>query len=216
MPVARTAWGDLDGARARAVAEELYAEERAAGALVVGAKVAVTDRVAQARLGADGPFSAPVMSNTLLEDGSTLSLGDLIAPVLEVEIGLHIEDGRATPIACIEIADCRVRDWDVTIAHLVADFGAQARMIFGRPGAVAHDITVTVTHDDAVVATGSRGRAFADAGLSVAREALDTYADRDAVLYVATGAILAPQPLRLGRWAVDFGSLGRLGFEVKP
>lgn len=229
-PVAAALWSARAAARgidalerlslthANEIADALYARLRERGARQIGWKIAATDPVAQRRFQTDGPFAAPLFDVSVLPGDSRLSLASLVAPVLEAEIGVRLLGGLATILPCIEIADCRVRDWRVSFAEAVADFGLQGAMVLGESVgiAVAGGLEVNISCDGEVI---SRGIADVPAALSRARTLRvpsdATFAAGTAVV-VATGAVLPPLPLTAGRWTVSFGALGSLSLDVVP
>lgn len=204
--------------RANEIADVLYARLRERGARQIGWKIAATDPVAQRRFQTDGPFAAPLFDVSVLPDDSRLSLASLVAPVLEAEIGVGLVGGLATILPCIEIADCRVRDWNVSLAEAVADFGLQGAMVLGESVgiAVAGGLEVKISCDGKVISRGiadlpaalSRARTLEDASVSI-------FAAGTAVV-IATGSVLPPLPLAVGRWTVSFGALGSLSLDVVP
>ncbi|MCW3065378.1 MAG: 2-oxopent-4-enoate hydratase, partial [Solirubrobacterales bacterium] len=143
----REAWPDVDMARARVVAADLYAGLEAAGLHRVGAKGAATDAPTQARFGATEPLIAPIFSNVLIDDGATVLRSDFTAPSVEAEIGMRVTASGVVLVPCIEIADSRFAGGPPTIAYLAADFATQGGMIFGEPasqptGAVGVSVSV--------------------------------------------------------------------------
>lgn len=201
--------------RAAVVADSLYAALRRAGARQIGWKLGATEAAVQAALGADAPFAAPVYSTTLVAGGGPVSLGDLLAPRLEAEIAFRVVGDVPIALPCLELADCRVRGWEVSIAGAIADFGLQGRILFGAPAAHPPDLVeVVVTHDGAEVQRGSRRLTDALAGLELVRAAAG-FAALDG-LTIATGSIGAAIPLEPGHWRADFGALGALTLRVDP
>jgi 2-keto-4-pentenoate hydratase len=209
------AWGEVALDRGKAVAAELYAAARASGAVPLGAKIGAIDPVAQERLGIDKPFTAPLLSDGIVEDGATLSLAALVTPLIELEVGLCLRDGRPRPVACVEIADSRI-GWALTIGRAHADFGCQGRMLFGAPGPEADpDTTVRAVarHDGTEVTRGEGPVAVAAARLPLVAEHLAALPAGTEAL-VATGSLNAPVPLEPGDWEFDFGTLGTLRLRV--
>jgi 2-keto-4-pentenoate hydratase len=207
-PLRRAAWPVVSAERGEAVAAELYAALRAGGAALRGAKLGATDEPSQRSLGATGPLIAPIHDSTALEDGATISLADLIVPRLEPEVGIRVEDGEVLVVPCIEIIDSSW-SWDATIGHLTADFGGQARMMFGAAVPPPPQVDVVVRHDDRQEAAGGRELEQVLPALARARAAIGEL-DELPVALVATGTIVPAIPLTAGRWVVDFGALGTL------
>jgi 2-keto-4-pentenoate hydratase len=212
--LARADWPDVTAERGRAVAGELYRRLRAGGARPVGAKLGATDAAAQQRLGAAGPFAGPLHSDVCLPGGATLSLAELVAPALELEIGVRLgAAGSPVALACVEIVDSRF-GWDVTVGHATADFGCQGRIMFGAltvpPDEIVHAVA---RRDGREVAAGAGTVAGVAPLLDLARTVLDPeLADP----LVASGSLIAPVPLEPGDWELDFGALGVLALLVRP
>lgn len=205
----------LDAERCERVGAELYRAVEEEGGHQVAWKIGAGDAAAQERFGTDRPFTAPVYDSSCLTDGATLRLSGLVAPRLEAEIGLRFDaadGGTPTVLPCIEIIDCRFPGWNVKIAAILADFGLQAAMVFGEPGAAGPEVEAVVRRDGEEVARGSGEVA---AAVATVRGALGD--ERlAAVRLVASGSLVTPVPLRPGSHEVDFGQLGRLRLEVVP
>lgn len=203
--------------RGNAIALALYTRLRAQGARQIGWKIGATDPIAQRRFETDGPFSAPLFDASVIPDGSRISLGSLVAPVLEAEIGVRLAGNVATIFPCIEIADCRVRDWRVTLPEALADFGLQGAMVLGESvDGVAAVPEVSISHDGAVIRSGTPDTPAAlDRARALGETAGSIFAPGTPQV-VVTGAILAPLPLTVGHWTVSFGLLGSLSLEVVP
>lgn len=197
---------------AEQTAELLYDQLRGWGARQVGWKLGATDAAGQRRLGADRPFIAPVYDVMSAPLCSSVSLGNLVAPLLEVEIGVELGGGVPALRPCVEIADSRYPGWPSSLPEAIADFGLQGRMLPGAPVAPVAVVTAKVWHDGELRAHGTR--TYADA-VALARLA----AERDGTHpagFVATGTITPPVPLAVGHWNLDLGELGHFGFEVTP
>ncbi|MFN2521127.1 MAG: 2-keto-4-pentenoate hydratase [Candidatus Limnocylindria bacterium] len=202
----------LSAADGSEVAARLYERLRRDGADQIGWKIAATDPAIQRRFGTDRPFSAPVFDTSVVAADSVISLRSLIAPLFETEVGVLLADGSAMVLPCIEIADCRVRDWSVTLPVAVADFGLQGAMLFGRSIMPPADdpVEAVVTRDGVVV---SRGPVDVSAAVARALDLAPAAASGRSAL-VATGAVFAPVPLSVGRWTISLGAVGSLSLVV--
>lgn len=198
---------------AQAIADELYKGLELAGAHRIGWKVGATDRNTQVNLGAEGPFSAPIFSSTIIGSGAVLSLQQLIAPRIELEIGFRAGGGALKVVPCIEIVDCRTSEWQVSIRSAIADFGLQALMIFGAAGSVdVEEVSVRLLRDGELVSEGSRDRIAAEESFAALPGGADEL--RESEVTVASGTIIDPVSLSPGRWTADFGALGELVLHV--
>ena len=211
--VDRVPWNDLPKERGEAVAGELYARLRDGGERQVGAKVVATDAPTQRRLGADGPLVAPLFGDAVVPVGSAISLSSLIKPVLEAEIGMRVDGEDVLVMPCVEIPDSRFTGGTPTMAHVAADFGGQAVILFGTPAPCDEVVQVTVTRDGEPVVSASRDLAAARSTLDLVRQRFPELGG-DEPASVATGTLFPPVPLERGRWRVDFARLGAIEFDV--
>lgn len=209
-PLPRGDWPDLGMDRAQAVADGLYAMLKATGVRRLGGKAAATDSAARTFLGASEPLVAPLYETTVIQVGDDISVEELVSPLLEAEIGMRRTAAGVVAMPCIEIADSRFVGGKPSIEYVAADFGGQGRMLFGEPGDLGDQVTVTVTCDGEQVATGVRAVADAQTIFDLVSETLRL----DAGEPVATGTLFPPVPLRQGCWKADFGSLGALMLTV--
>jgi 2-oxo-3-hexenedioate decarboxylase len=228
---------------AHCTATLVYQELERRGGRQLGWKLGATDAVAQERLGANAPFVAPVYDAMSAPLPTLVSLGRLVAPILEVEIGIEL--GSTVPILrpCAEIADSRFPGWVSSLPEAIADFGLQGLMLIGRRREAVPVVAATVWHDGEERGCGSRTYAEALALASIAaaqaggppvpetdgRAARETdpppvadsrsspaRAGLRGVSFVATGTITPPVPLTIGSWRIDLGVLGTVAFEVVP
>ena len=204
------AGGELTLERADRIATELYGALEAGGSRQVAWKIGAGDAAAQQRFGTDRPFTAPVHDAYVLEDGATLSLASLGATRLEAEIGLRLEGEEPAVLPCIEIIDCRFPGWEVKIAEVLADFGLQGAMLFGRPGAAGSKVHAVVRRDGEELA---EGEGAVDAAAATSRQALGERRLAELPL-VASGSLITPLPLEPGSHEIDFGELGSLRLEM--
>ncbi len=204
----------IDVQRGERVSAELYAAIRRVGAAQVGWKLAFTDAATQGKFGTDRPFSAPVFDSSILS-GAEVRRSALIAPLLEAEVAVFVDGPVVRPAACIEIADCRFPNWEISLGEALADFGLQGAMRFGQPRAEVGTVDVVVRRNGVVIATGSRLVETALGQLRLLDGRLTSSASRGAIV-IATGSMIQPVPLTAGWWELDFGPLGRLDLDVKP
>jgi 2-keto-4-pentenoate hydratase len=199
VPIRRADWPGVTAERGAAVAAELYAALAARTGPPIGLKLGATDAQTRVRFALAEPFAAPLFGDALLDSGAC-SLSELIAPRLEAEIGVRLDGDTAVAVACVEIVDCRVQDWDLDGGLAVADFGLQGRVAFGT-APLASEVTVTITHD---------GRTVASAGPLPTADRVDVARTRAAaapglVSLVASGSLSTPLALVPGRWRITYG-----------
>ncbi|GAA1271234.1 2-keto-4-pentenoate hydratase [Sphaerisporangium rubeum] len=113
-----------------------------------GRKIGLTSVAAQRRFGAASPDSGVLFADMAVPDGAEIPAGTLLRPLVEAEVAIVLERDltyerhtvadviRATAFAlpAIEIADSRIRDWDLTFTDTVADNASAGRYVLGtRP-----------------------------------------------------------------------------------
>ena len=202
----------LSLARAAAVAEALYAHMIDAGSRQVGWKLGATDARTRAVLGSDRSFVAPLFDSGCLPVRSTLNLGHLVAPRLEMEIALvgSGPDQRAAP--CIEVIDCHFAGWEIRLPEAVADFGLHSCFMLGKCAKfeTAATVTAELLCDGVVVAHGN-GSAHRARAIACSCDIPEDYVGG----ITATGTLIPPQALVPGIWTADFGALGELTIAVE-
>lgn len=115
---------------------KLFLERRIAqdGERVVGKKIGVTSEPVQDMLGVFEPDFGFLTDAMTVTDGR-VPMDQLIAPRAEAEIGFRLKSGLKGPgvtaedvlaatdciMACFEIVDSRIRDWQIKIEDTVAD-----------------------------------------------------------------------------------------------
>lgn len=137
-----------DVAAAYRVQAELVRQWVAEGGRPVGAKVGLTSGVVQRQLGVDRPDFGVLLAEAAVPDGGEVPVGRLLQPRVEAEVafvlggdlvGVPVTTAdvvRATDhlLACIEVADSRVADWDISIVDTVADNASSGLFVLGtRP-----------------------------------------------------------------------------------
>jgi 2-keto-4-pentenoate hydratase len=113
---------------------------------IVGSKIGLTSSAMQEMLGVDQPDFGYLTHRMLLKSGATVAASELIAPRVEAEIAFRLamplagtDVTREQAVAAIgevapalEIIDCRIADWRVTIVDTIADNAAAAAAVVGR------------------------------------------------------------------------------------
>ncbi|CAL9610146.1 2-hydroxyhexa-2,4-dienoate hydratase [Nocardiopsis dassonvillei] len=167
----------LDTADAYAVQLHNIALRLGGGARTVGYKVGLTSAVVQELLGVGEPDFGHLLDDMLIEDGGTAEASRYCAPRVEPEICFRIARGLRGPgvtagdalaatdavAPALEIADSRVRDWEIALADTVADNASAGALVHGpwTPLAGVPDLaalSVELRIDDEAVARGE-GRA---------------------------------------------------------
>lgn len=114
------------------------------GERVVGKKIGVTSKPVQDMLGVFEPDFGFLTDAMTVTDGR-VPMGKLIAPRAEAEIGFRLKSGLKGPgvtpedvlaatdcvMACFEIVDSRIRDWQIKIEDTVADNASCGVFVLG-------------------------------------------------------------------------------------
>jgi 2-keto-4-pentenoate hydratase len=111
----------------------------------VGWKVGLTSAEVQRQLGIDQPDFGYLTHTMAVPDGGIADFGRLLQPRVEGEIAFMLESDLNGPhitaahvlaatefvVAAVEIADCRIKDWNIKVADTVADNAAAAMYALG-------------------------------------------------------------------------------------
>lgn len=225
--------GETDVDAAYAVQRRLNEQRVAAGARVVGRKVALASPVAQHRFGVDHPEFGVLFDDMDVSDMAEVPIDRLLHPTVEAEIafvlgadldgdGIDAETVRAAvdhAVAAVEIADSRVADWDVAITDLVADNASAGLFVLGRrrlplTAFVPRNVTMRMSVDGEPVAQGEGTACFGDplhALLWLARATRDRGEPLRAGDVVLSGALAPMVPATPGATIrVELSALGSL------
>jgi 2-keto-4-pentenoate hydratase len=118
---------------------------KAEGGLVKGRKIGLTSVAMQQQLGVDEPDFGALFDDMIVEEGEAISVGELVQPRVEAEIGFLMErelqgpgvsaadvlDAVAGALPAIEVIDSRVADWKIKLPDTIADNASSARVVFG-------------------------------------------------------------------------------------
>ncbi|MBM4233012.1 MAG: 2-oxopent-4-enoate hydratase [Gammaproteobacteria bacterium] len=146
LPPLRTShpWLTIDDAYAISLG---FMERRiAAGERIVGKKIGVTSKAVQDMLGVHQPDFGFLTDAMKVDDGGTIVIGErMIQPRAEAEIalilsaslkGLGVTEAdvlaaTASVVACFEIVDSRIDQWDIRIVDTVADNASCGLFVLG-------------------------------------------------------------------------------------
>lgn len=129
-----TSYPDISVDDAYEISKVFLAHRLRAGEQVVGKKIGVTSPAVQEMLGVYQPDFGFLTDAMWVKDG-VIDTSALIAPRAEAEIAFRLKDSLKGPgvtpqdvlnatesvIACFEIVDSRIDNWDIKIADTVAD-----------------------------------------------------------------------------------------------
>ena len=168
---------DLDASDAYAIQAAIVRSYLADGHSVRGYKVG----------GASEPAFGVVFDTRILSHETTVAIGDLIRPAVEVEIGFVLRDALRGPgvtaqdalaacaevVACLEIVDSRIAGRATRWVDVVADNGRAARVVLGvvRVSPAMLDLRLAgavLERNGTVVATGAGAAVLGNPAASVA------------------------------------------------
>lgn len=144
-----------------------------AGSRIVGYKVGLTSAAMQQMLGVTEPDYGPILDTMVVPDGTSLTLGDFIAPGVGAEIAFVLRNDLRGPgieadeasraigqvMASLEIIDSRIADWRIKLADTIADRASCARVVLSEneatfEGSDVKGTSVVLKRDGVPVATG--------------------------------------------------------------
>jgi 2-keto-4-pentenoate hydratase len=172
---------------------------------VVGRKIGLTSREVQRVMGVDTPTSGLLARSMRVANGATVPAARFLQPRVEAEIAfvlasdVHEPTDRDHLVSCIEavapaleIADSRIRDWDISVLDTVADNASGAGFVLGplrvpRDCPDLREVEMTLRCNYEVVGAGRGDACLGDplealawlARTSRARESAPSRGDRD-------------------------------------
>ena len=216
VPPVRTLLPGGDIATAYAVQSAWVAGQVAAGAVIVGRKVGLTNPAVQAQLGVDQPDFGVLLDTMDCPPGAAIDITRLLQPKIEAEIAFVLSaDLTATDVgpaevvaatgwvaAALEIVDSRIAGWDIDIVDTIADNASSGLFTLGErrrldglnlPACRMSMSRASMSRGAEVVSTGSGAACLGDPLVAVA--------------WLARTALHHGQPLRAGDLVLS-GALG--------
>ena len=204
---------------------------RTEGRRQVGYKIGATSRVVREEFGLVEPDAGVLWADTVYADGDEVPLGRFLMARIEPEIAFVLERDvdvehptvvdlmRATAyvLPAMELADCRIRDWDTTAIDSVCDNGSGGGAVLGcvpvRPADCdLRAVPATMEMDGTAVAAGSGSACMGNPWIALTWLADFLCRSQGALRagdIVLTGSLLRVQPLRPD--TLVRSSLGPLG-----
>jgi len=222
---------------AYAVQQGLIAGLLADGDSIIGYKLGLTSRAMQEMLGVDQPDYAPVLGSTAYADGGEVPADRYIAPRMEAEICVVLDDPLSGPhctaaqaweatrglVAALEIVDSRIADWKITLADTISDLASNGAVAFGSRVVPLGDfdpalIGMVFTRNGDLVATGAGAAALGgpiDAVAWLANTLYPLGVTLPAGAIIMTGALHAAVPFVRGDvFRADFDRLGPITLRI--
>lgn len=228
---------DFDLAHGYAV-QEAYARLRLAedGRRLVGRKIGATSKAIQELFGISTPDFGQIFDDMVVLSGETIAVDELIVPMVEPEIAFILEHDLQGPgvtaedvleavgavVACIEIIDSRIEDWQIKLPDTVADNGSSSRCVFGSAPRALGDLDlvkerVVFKRDGEVIAVGT-GEAVLGHPAEAAAWLANALAAFDRGLrageYVLSGSMTTAARVHPGeRYEASFDTLGSVSCQ---
>lgn len=158
------------------VQQRLMARRREQGERAVGWKIGATSRRAMELMKVDQPNFGVLTDRMLVKSGDCIDRTTLVMPMAEGEIAFLLQDDLAGPgvtaadvlratkgvMACFEIIDSRVRNWQIRIQDSVADNSSSGLFVLGEQWVDPQQVdlvncAMTLEKNGAVVGTGVGG-----------------------------------------------------------
>jgi 2-keto-4-pentenoate hydratase len=207
------------------------------GETISGYKLGLTSAAMQQLLGVDSPDFGPVFASTVYRDGLEIPVDRFIAPRIEAEIAVILDEDLTGPhctpadarrasrglVAAMEIVDSRIKDWKIKLADTVADLASNGAIALSSVVVPIADfdprlVGMVFTRNGQVVATGAGAAALGDPLAAVAWLA-NTLAPMGVILpagsVIMTGALHAMVPVHPGDvFRADFDRLGPITIRM--
>jgi 2-keto-4-pentenoate hydratase len=126
------------------------------GQKVTGKKIGLTSKAMQELLGVDEPDYGHLLDQMEVENGGTISPGQVLQPKVEGEIAFILREDLVGPnvtsidvlkatdviVPAIEVVDSRVKDWKITLEDTVADNASSGLYVLGGTPKKVTDVDV--------------------------------------------------------------------------
>jgi len=211
---------EMEIADAYAIQQQMLALRLKDGERVVGKKIGVTSKAVMDMLGVFQPDFGWLTDAMLFNPGEAININTLIQPKAEGEIAFVLKQPLKGPgitaaavlaategvMACFEIVDSRIRDWNIRIQDTVADNASCGVFVLGDRLISPHGLDLAtcgmvLEKNGEVVATGAGAAALGHPANAVAWLA-NTLGQYDIALdagdIVLSGSLAAMVPVQAG------------------
>jgi len=211
---------DIDISDAYAIQQQMLALRLNDGERVVGKKIGVTSKAVMEMLGVFQPDFGWLTDAMLFNPGEAIPINTLIQPKAEGEIAFILNRPLKGPgitaaavlaategvMACFEIVDSRIQDWNIRIQDTVADNASCGVFVLGDRLVNPHGLDLAtcgmvLEKNGEVVATGAGAAALGHPANAVAWLA-NTLGQYDIALdagdIVLSGSLAAMVPVQAG------------------
>jgi 2-keto-4-pentenoate hydratase len=144
------------------------------GLRIAGRKIGLTAPAVQQQFGVFRPDFGLLLSDMIYSSAEPIPLASLLQPRAEAEVAFVLRRDLDSPqatvsdviqatdfvLAAIEVVDSRIAGWDIKITDTIADNASSGAVVLGTTpysltGLDLSAVTMTMTHEGAVVSTGS-------------------------------------------------------------
>jgi len=180
-------YADITINDAYAIQQVMIKNMTASGAQIIGKKIGVTSKAVMNLLNVHQPDFGMLLDNMLYKEGEVIKADSLIQPKAEGEIAFLLKKDLAGPgittadvlvategvMACFEIVDSRIKDWQIGIQDTVADNASCGVFVLGDNLVSPHKVDLNncgmlLEKNGELVATGSGAAALGSPAYAVA------------------------------------------------
>lgn len=208
------------------------------GRRIVGKKIGLTSVAVQKMLGVNEPDYGHLLDSMVVENGGSISCGDLLQPKIEGEIAFILKKDLKGPrvtvldvlqatdyvVPALEIVDSRIQDWRIKLQDTVADNASSGLYVLGGKPTKIEDIDLELVgmvllQNGEVANTGVGAAALGNPAACVAWLA-NRLADYDITLkageVILSGALSGMLVARPGdHFTARFAHLGQVSVSFK-
>lgn len=145
VPQIVNSFPDMSPDDAYAIQMALIRQRLSGGRVLVGKKVALTNRAVQKVFNVGEPVFGHLISDMIVQEGEPISCSGLIQPKIEPEIAFLMKTNLQGPgvtaarvlgatagvMPALEIPDARILDWKFALPDITADNAFGARVVLG-------------------------------------------------------------------------------------
>lgn len=213
------------------VQQRMIARRLEAGERIVGKKIGVTSRAVMTMLGVYQPDFGMLLDGMLYNEGEAIAADTLIQPKAEGEIAFMLKRDLKGPgvtaadvlaategvMACFEIVDSRIRDWQIKVQDTVADNASCGVFVLGDrlvdPRRVDLNTCGMVLEKNGEIAATGAGAAALGAPANAVAWLANTLGSLDIALkageVILSGSLAAMVPVKAGdSLRVTIGGIG--------
>lgn len=228
----------MDLAAGYAVQDRLLELREAAGELLVGLKLGLTNRDLHRDMGSDEPLYGWLTDAMVLDVGTPLDVSNYGQPRVEPEIAFLLDKdlhgtgvtaaqvlaASSAVVPALDIVDSRYPNYAANLPDLVADNGSSARFVLGATAVPPHGIDLrtigcTFERNGELVATAAGAAALGHPAAAVAwvvRHLAGRGRGIEAGMVVLSGALTSGVPVEAGDIIrASFDRLGTVKLECR-